>query len=74
MYLVLLVFPTIYKIAGKIGGRMIEVDNALKKLKEAVEEDQMSSDYVPQDCCVDGEYKGNLRFRTDVRNSLTFTR
>ncbi|XP_034328195.2 VWFA and cache domain-containing protein 1 isoform X2 [Magallana gigas] len=54
------------EIAGKIGGRMIEVDNALKKLKEAVEEDQLSSDYVPQDCCVDGEYKGNLRFRTDV--------
>eukprot|EP00105_Crassostrea_gigas_P035327 XP_019919475.1 PREDICTED: VWFA and cache domain-containing protein 1 [Crassostrea gigas] len=54
------------EIAGKIGGRMIEVNNALKKLKEAVEEDQLSSDYVPQDCCVDGEYKGNLRFRTDV--------
>lgn len=45
------------KIAGKIGGQMIEVDNALKKLKEAVEKDQMSSAVVPQDCCVDREYQ-----------------
>eukprot|EP00105_Crassostrea_gigas_P041892 XP_019926040.1 PREDICTED: uncharacterized protein LOC109619717 [Crassostrea gigas] len=52
------------EIAGKIGGRMIEVNNALKKLKEAVEEDQLSSDYVPQDCCVDREYQENIRFRT----------
>lgn len=29
---------------------MIEVDNALKKLKEAVEKDQLSSAVVPQDC------------------------
>lgn len=54
------------EIAGKIGRRMIEVDNALKKLKEAVEEDQLSSVNVPQDCCVDGEYQENLRFRTHV--------
>ncbi|XP_065942394.1 VWFA and cache domain-containing protein 1 isoform X1 [Magallana gigas] len=54
------------EIAGKIGGRMIEVNNALKKLKEAVEEDQLSSDYVPQDCCVDREYQENIRFRTKV--------
>lgn len=53
------------EIAGKISGRMIEVDNALKKLKEAVEEDQLSSE-VPQDCCMDGDYQENVRFRTDV--------
>lgn len=74
IYSICILFPTIYKIAGKIGGRMIEVDSALKKLKEAVEEDQLSSIEAPQDCCMDGEYKGNLRFRTDVRNSFTFTR
>lgn len=50
------------KIAGKIVGRMIEVDNALKKLKEAVEKDQLSSVEVPQDCCVDWEYQENIRF------------
>nr|XP_034337034.1 VWFA and cache domain-containing protein 1 [Crassostrea gigas]XP_034337496.1 VWFA and cache domain-containing protein 1 [Crassostrea gigas]XP_034337917.1 VWFA and cache domain-containing protein 1 [Crassostrea gigas] len=54
------------EIAGKIGRRMIEVDNALKKLKEAVEEDQMSSADVPQDCCVDGDYQESIRFRTQV--------
>lgn len=58
------------KIAGKIGGRMIEVDNALKKLKEAVEEDQLSSAVVPQDGCVDWEYQENNRFRTHVRKTL----
>uniref|UniRef100_A0A8W8MZX1 Uncharacterized protein n=1 Tax=Magallana gigas TaxID=29159 RepID=A0A8W8MZX1_MAGGI len=41
----------------KIGGRMIEVDNALKKLKEAVKKDQLSSAVVPQDFCVDREYQ-----------------
>lgn len=51
---------------------MIEVNNALKKLKEAVEEDQLSSDYVPQDCCVDREYQENIRFRTKVRILKTF--
>nr|XP_019926041.2 VWFA and cache domain-containing protein 1 isoform X1 [Crassostrea gigas] len=54
------------EIAGKIGGRMIEVDNALKRLKEAVEEDQLSSIEAPQDCCVDGNYQENIRFRTQV--------
>lgn len=29
----------LFKIVGKIGGWMIEVDNVLKKLKEVVEED-----------------------------------
>lgn len=52
----------VQEIAGKIGGRMIEVDNALKKLKEAVEKDQLSSVEVPQDCCVDWEYQENIRF------------
>lgn len=46
---------------------MIEVDNALKRLKEAVEEDQLSSIEAPQDCCVDGHYQENIRFRTQVR-------
>ncbi|XP_034314932.2 VWFA and cache domain-containing protein 1 isoform X1 [Magallana gigas] len=54
------------EIAGKIGGRMIKVDNALKKLKEAVEEDQLSSIEAPQDCCVDRNYQENIRFRTQV--------
>lgn len=58
------------KIAGKIGERMIEVDIALKDLKEAVEEDKLSSAEVPQDCCVDGEYQENIRFRTHVRKTL----
>lgn len=58
------------KIASKIGGRMIEVDTALKKLKEAVEKDQLSSAEVPQDCCVDWEYQENNRFRTHVRKTL----
>lgn len=58
------------KIAGKIGGRMIEVENALKKLKEAVEKDQLSSAEVPKDCCVDWEYQENIRFRTHVRKTL----
>lgn len=57
----------VLKIAGKIGGRMIKVDNALKKLKEAVEEDQLSSIEAPQDCCVDRNYQENIRFRTQVR-------
>lgn len=57
----------VLKIAGKIGGRMIKVDNALKKLKEAVEEDQLSSIEAPHDCCVDGNYQENIRFRTQVR-------
>ncbi|XP_065940278.1 VWFA and cache domain-containing protein 1 [Magallana gigas] len=54
------------EIAKKIGGRMAEVDIALKRLKEAVVEDQLSSANVPQDCCVDGEYQENVRFRTHV--------
>uniref|UniRef100_K1QK79 VWFA and cache domain-containing protein 1 n=1 Tax=Magallana gigas TaxID=29159 RepID=K1QK79_MAGGI len=54
------------EIAKKIGGRMEEVDIALKRLKEAVVEDQLSSANVPQDCCVDGEYQENVRFRTHV--------
>lgn len=58
------------KIASKIGGRMIEVDTALKKLKEAVEKDQLSSAEFPQDCCVDWEYQENNRFRTHVRKTL----
>lgn len=53
---------------------MVEVDIALKKLKEAVEEDQLSSANAPQDCCVDEEYQENLRFRTDVRKLLSLTR
>uniref|UniRef100_K1PY18 Uncharacterized protein n=1 Tax=Magallana gigas TaxID=29159 RepID=K1PY18_MAGGI len=57
----------ILKIAGKIGRRMLEVDNALRKLKEAVEEDQLSSANVPQDCCVDGDYQESIRFRTQVK-------
>lgn len=61
-----------FKIAEKIAGRMKEVDNALTKLKEAVEGDQLSSANVPQDCCVDGEYQENVRFRTHVRMSLLF--
>lgn len=60
------------KIAAKIGGRMKEVDDALTNLKEAVEKDQLSSDNVPQDCCVDGEYQENVRFRTQVRIFLLF--
>eukprot|EP00105_Crassostrea_gigas_P020471 XP_011439263.1 PREDICTED: uncharacterized protein LOC105336600 [Crassostrea gigas] len=55
------------EIAGKIGRRMLEVDNALRKLKEAVEEDQLSSANVPQDCCVDGDYQESIRFRTQVK-------
>lgn len=61
-----------FKIAKKIGGRMEEVDIALKRLKEAVVEDQLSSANVPQDCCVDGEYQENVRFRTRVRILLLF--
>lgn len=61
------------KIAGKIGGRMIEVDNALKKLKEAVEKDQLSFAEFSQDCCVDLEYQENIRFRTHVRKTLNTT-
>lgn len=63
---------TMFKIAKKIGGRMEEVDIALKRLKEAVVEDQLSSANVPQDCCVDGEYQENVRFRTHVRILLLF--
>lgn len=61
----------ILKIAGKIGGRINEVDNALKKLKEVVELDQLSSANVPQGCCENREYQENVRFRTEVRISLT---
>lgn len=61
-----------FKIAKKIGGRMEEVDIALKRLKEAVVEDQLSFANVPQDCCVDGEYQENVRFRTHVWISLLF--
>lgn len=56
----------VLKIAGKIGRQMIEVDIALKKLKEVLEEDQLLSAEVPQDCCMDGEYQENIRFRTQV--------
>nr|XP_034308982.1 VWFA and cache domain-containing protein 1-like [Crassostrea gigas] len=54
------------EIAGKIGGRINEVDNALKKLKEVVELDQLSSVNVPQGCCENREYQENVRFRTEV--------
>lgn len=66
-------FCMILKIAGKIGGRINEVDNALKKLKEVVELDQLSSVNVPQGCCENREYQENVRFRTEVRISLTLT-
>lgn len=66
-------FCMILKIAGKIGGRINEVDNGLKTLKEVVELDQLSSANVPQGCCENREYQENVRFRTEVRISLTLT-
>ena len=53
------------KIADKIGERMVEVAEALKSLKTAVETDQQT-DVVPQDCCMDGVYQENVRFRANV--------
>ena len=55
----------VVKIADKISERMVEVAEALKSLKSAVEADQ-PTDVVPQDCCMDGVYQENVRFRANV--------
>ncbi|XP_022331682.2 VWFA and cache domain-containing protein 1-like [Crassostrea virginica] len=52
-------------ISNKISERMVEVAEALKSLKSAVEADQQT-DVVPQDCCMDGVYQENVRFRANV--------
>ena len=53
------------KIADKISERMVEVAEALKSLKTAVETDQQT-EAPPQDCCMDGVYRENVRFRANV--------
>ena len=45
---------------------MKDVATGLKELKTAVELDQLSSAVVPQDCCMDGVYTENVRFRANV--------
>ena len=45
---------------------MKDVATGLKELKSAVELDQLSSAVVPQDCCMDGVYTENVRFRANV--------
>ncbi|XP_022331617.1 VWFA and cache domain-containing protein 1-like [Crassostrea virginica] len=54
------------EISDKISGRMKDVATGLKELKTAVELDQLSSAVVPQDCCMDGVYTENVRFRANV--------
>ena len=44
---------------------MVEVAEALKSLKTAVETDQQT-EAPPQDCCMDGVYRENVRFRANV--------
>nr|XP_022294872.1 VWFA and cache domain-containing protein 1-like isoform X2 [Crassostrea virginica] len=56
----------VQEISDKISERMKEVNSALTSLKSAVESYKLSSDDVPQDCCIDGMYQPNFRFRTDV--------
>ncbi|XP_078333915.1 VWFA and cache domain-containing protein 1-like isoform X2 [Crassostrea virginica] len=45
---------------------MKEVNSALTSLKSEVESDNLSSADVPQDCCKDGMYQPNFRFRANV--------
>ena len=65
MSLTMIVLVTVLKIADKISKRMNDVETALRSLKTAVETDQQT-DAVPQDCCMDGVYQENVRFRANV--------
>ena len=65
MALTMIVLLTVLKIADKISKRMNDVETALRSLKTAVETDQ-PTDVVPQDCCMDGVYQENVRFRANV--------
>ena len=58
------------EISDKISGRMKDVATGLRGLKSAVESDQLSSAVVPQDCCKDGVYTENVRFRANVTSYL----
>nr|XP_022331553.1 VWFA and cache domain-containing protein 1-like [Crassostrea virginica] len=55
----------VQEIADKISKRMNDVETALRSLKTAVETDQQT-DVVPQDCCMDGVYQENVRFRANI--------
>ena len=65
MALTMIVLVTVLKIADKISKRMNDVETALRSLKTAVETDQQT-EAPPQDCCMDGVYQENVRFRANV--------
>ena len=65
MALTMIVLVTVLKIADKISKRMNDVETVLRSLKTAVETDRQT-EAPPQDCCMDGVYQENVRFRANV--------